>query len=237
LAIQQQFIKLQDKPTEDLNIVSNMKPLGETSEDVALDSSEYRHGNLELSSLSKSTMEAEKEMEENQPLKNIEENTQNPTDPNIRDAPNAVQSRDDSRSVPDDIDGQNVTDDNLSGVKQIIGGSIARALSRRLVLEQISGGSCSSPRSVLPQNILADQIPISNVDQRIQTDVPQSTTEDLGGDDSADDQPQENLTVNMPQNAQQLIDNSIEHPSGSCSLETLEVSMRISITHLDLSIH
>ncbi|OMO90517.1 hypothetical protein COLO4_19108 [Corchorus olitorius] len=228
----EQLIEPQNKFTEDLNIDSNMKPVthgdanasdsksSQNIEDMNSDSIEHRHGNSETSNESKSTMEAEKKMEESQPLKCIEKDTQNLTDHNnIGKAPIAVQSRNDPESVPDDVDGQDVTDDdNLSGVKQRIGDSIAMALNRRLMLEHLTISSCSSPRSVLPQNNLADQMPISNVEQRIQTDVPRSNSEDIGGDDSADEQPQENLTVNMPQNAQQLMENSIETIEGSSEM-------------------
>ncbi|WRX34938.1 hypothetical protein QQP08_027858 [Theobroma cacao] len=194
------------------------------AKEINLDSSEFRQGNLETSYESKNTMETGKEKEESQPSKYIEEDTRNLTEHNTGDAPNIVQNRDDLNSVPDGIDDQNVTEDNVSGVKQGFGGSIAMALNPRLVMEQFSVSSVSSPRSVLPQNILADQIPISIVEQRIQTDVPQSAMEDIVRDSSADDQPHENLTFNMPQNAQQVVENSIDHSSSNCSLETLEGS-------------
>ena len=276
MAIQQQLIESHQKPTEELDIICNVKPI--TQEDANtldskssenrdngariliesaavaekrkpaeafnLDSSEYRHGNLETSYESKSTMESEKEMEDSQPSKYIEEDTTAQEDTqnlesehDTGDTLNAVQNRDDLKSVPDSIADQNVAEDNISGVKQRYGGSIAMALNPRLLIGQISVSSVSSPRSVLPQNILEDQIPVSDVEQRIQTDVPQSVMEDIARDCLADDQPQENKTFNLPQNAQQLVENSIDHSSSNSSLGTLEVSMRVSITHVYLLIH
>ena len=262
MAIQQHLIEPHQKPTEESNIICNVKPITQGDANT-LDSksaenkdngaqiliepaavgekrkpAEARHGNLETSYESKTTMESEKEMEESQPSKYVEEDTQNlESEHDIGDAPNAVQSRDDLKSIPDSIVDQNVAEDNVSGVKQRFGCSIAMALNPRLLIGQISVSSVSSPRSVLPQNILEDQIPISDVEQRIQTDVPQSVMEDIERDSSADDQPQENLTFNMPQNAQQLVENSIDHSSSNSSLGTLEVSMRVSITHVHLLIH
>ncbi|OMO84273.1 hypothetical protein CCACVL1_10918 [Corchorus capsularis] len=208
----EQLIEPQNKLTEDLNIDSNMKPIthgdanasdsksSQNIEDMNSDSIEHMHGNSETSNESKSTMESEKKMEESQPLKSIEKDTQNLADHNnTSKTPIVVQSRNELESVPDDVDGQDVIDDdNLSGVKQRIGDSIAMALNRRLMLEHLTISSCSSPRSVLPQNNLADQTPVSNVEQRIQTDAPRSNSDDIGGDnDSADEQLQENLTVNI----------------------------------------
>ncbi|XWS28724.1 hypothetical protein CRYUN_Cryun25bG0095800 [Craigia yunnanensis] len=212
------------------------------AEAINLDSSEYRHGNLEASYESKSTMESEKEMEDSQPSKYIEEDTTAQEDTqnlesehDIRDTPNAVQSRDDLKSVPDSIADQNVAENNISGVKQRYGGSIAMALNPRLLIGQISVSSVSSPRSVLPQNILEEQIPISDVEQRVQTDVPQSVMEDIARDSLADDQPQENFTFNMPQNAQQLVENSIDHPSSNSCLGTLEGSSNMTEKTTDYS--
>ncbi|XP_022732451.1 uncharacterized protein LOC111286642 [Durio zibethinus] len=223
------------------------------AEAINLDSSEHRHGNLETSYESKRIMESEEETQESQPSKyieedthnltehdtgdapnavqsreqpskNIEEDTQNLTEHNTEDAPNAVQSRDDLKSFPYNMVDQNVAEDNVSGVKQRFGGPIAMTLNRRLVIEQISIDSYSSPRSVLPQNILEDQIPISDVEQRTQTDMPHSVVEDIASDNLAEDQPHENLDFNMPLIAQQLVENSADHSSINCSIGTLEGS-------------
>ncbi|XVE79454.1 hypothetical protein DITRI_Ditri14bG0060100 [Diplodiscus trichospermus] len=263
----EQLIERHQKPTEELNIICNVKPITQGDSDtldskpsenreneaqiltegaavgeitkpaeaINSHSSEYRHGNLETPYESKTTMESEKVMGENQPSKYIKEDT--PTQEDTQNlesehdtggAANAVQSRDDLKYAPDSIVHQNVAGDNVSGEKQRFAGSIAMAINPRLLIEQISVSSFSSPRSVLPQNILEDQIPISDVEHRIQTDVPQSVIVDITRHSLADDHPQENLTFSMLQNAQQLFENSIDHSSSNSSYETLEGSSNMT---------
>ncbi|XVF68931.1 hypothetical protein PTKIN_Ptkin11bG0040800 [Pterospermum kingtungense] len=242
----EQLIEPHQKPTEELNIIDNVEQVTQGDADTLdlessekgdngaqiLNSSEYRDGDL-ASYESKTTMESEKEIEEGQPSKYIEEDThaegetQNlESKHDTGDQPNAVQSGDNLNPVPDSIVDQNVEEDNVSGAKQTFGGSIAMAVNPRLLIERVS---VSSPRSVLPQNILEDQIPLSEVEPRIQPDVPpQSVMEDIVRDSLADDQPQENLTFNMTQNAQQLVENPIDHSSSNSSLETLEGSSNMT---------
>lgn len=272
MAIQQQLIEPHQKPTEEVNIICNVKQItqgdantldsksseirdngaqiliepaavGETikpAEVINLNSSEYMQGNSETSYESKTTMESGKEIEVSQPSKYVEEDTPSQeesqnleSEHDTGDSPNTVQSMDYLNSGPDpdpdSIVNQNVAEDNVSEVKQTFGGSITMAVNPRLLIERVSVSSVSSPRSVLPQNILEDQIPISEEEPRIQPDAPQPVIEDIIGDSLADDQPQQNLSFNMPQNAQQLVENPIDHSSSNSSLGTLEVSMRVSI--------
>ncbi|MBA0836130.1 hypothetical protein Goarm_008367 [Gossypium armourianum] len=191
-----------------LNEPAALGEMGKPDDAINLDSSGYKHGNKETSYEYKRTAESEKKMEESQPSKYIEEGTckstkhgtgdapssvqskyqpskhfeedaQNLIEYNTGNAPNAVQSIDELESIPASGVNQNILEDNVSGVEQRLGGSIAVAPNRRLELEQTYLGSGASPRSVLPQNILADQIPVSDIEQRRQTDWPGSVTEDI----------------------------------------------------------
>lgn len=86
---------------------------------------------------SKTPLESKKKMEKCQP----------------KDAPNAVQSRD------------KLIENNNSGSKQRFDDPIAMALNRRLLIEQVPENKFSSLRSVLPENILDGEIPLSDVEQ------------------------------------------------------------------------
>ncbi|TYJ33324.1 hypothetical protein E1A91_A05G095500v1 [Gossypium mustelinum] len=234
-----------------LNEPAALGEMGKPDDAINLDSSGYKHGNKETSYEYKRTAESEKKMEESRPSKYIEEGTckatkhgtgdapssvqskdqpskhfeedaQNLTEYNTRNAPNAVQSIDELESIPASGVNQNILEDNVSGMEQRLGGSIAVAPNRRLELEQTYLSSGASPRSVLPQNILADQIPVSDIEQRRQTDWPGSVTEDIVRENSADNQPHENSTFNMPQSTQRLAENSIQDSSSNCGPATSE---------------
>ncbi|KAK8352462.1 hypothetical protein V6Z12_A05G095900 [Gossypium hirsutum] len=205
-----------------LNEPAALGEMGKPDDAINLDSSGYKHGNKETSYEYKRTAESEKKMEESRPSKYIEEDAQNLTEYNTRNAPNAVQSIDELESIPASGVNQNILEDNVSGMEQRLGGSIAVAPNRRLELEQTYLSSGASPRSVLPQNILADQIPVSDIEQRRQTDWPGSVTEDIVRENSADNQPHENSTFNMPQSTQRLAENSIQDSSSNCGPATSE---------------
>ncbi|KAL4336318.1 hypothetical protein GQ457_07G035100 [Hibiscus cannabinus] len=146
--------------------------------------------------------------------KNIEHDTPNLTEYYNGDAPNAVQG----------IVNQNIEEDNVSGVEQRLESSIAMPPTQRLAIEQTYLSSHESPRSVLPQNILVERIPVSNVEQQRQTDRPQFVMEDVERYNSASSQPQESSTFNMPQISQHLVENSIDHSSSNRNPGTLEGS-------------
>lgn len=247
-----------------LNEPAALGEMGKPDDAINLGSSGYKHGNKETSYEYKRTAESEKKMEESQPSKYIEEGTCNSTKHGTGDVPSSVQSKDqhskhfeedaqnlvntgnasnavhsidELESIPACGINQNILEDNVSGVEQRFGGFIAVAPNRRLELEQTYLSSGASPRSVLPQNILADQIPVSDIEQRRQTDWPGSVTEDIVRENSADNQPHENSTFNMPQSTQRLAENSIQDSSSNCSPATSEVSMRVSITHFHLLMH
>ncbi|KAK8550847.1 hypothetical protein V6N13_119351 [Hibiscus sabdariffa] len=146
--------------------------------------------------------------------KNIEHDTPNLTEYYNGDTPNAVQG----------IVNQNIEEDNGSGVEQRLESSIAMPPTQRLAIEQTYLSSHESPRSVLPQNILVERIPVSNVEQQRQTDRPQFVMEDVERYNSASSQPQESSTFNMPQISQHLVENSIDHSSSNRNPGTLEGS-------------
>lgn len=199
------------------------------------DSSNCRRVSLQISYESKSTMESGNEVKESHPSKFIEEDTQTLTEHKARDARKAVRSRDKLKSAPDIIVDQNVSENNI--LEQRLRQSIARALNRRLMLDQFSVISSSSPRSVLPQNNLADQMPISEVAQRIQRNLSQSVREDIVRQNLAYEQTRENFTSNRPQFSHEFVWSSMNRSFSSCCLGTLEVSMRVSTFHLRLFIH
>ncbi|MBA0622724.1 hypothetical protein Godav_008240 [Gossypium davidsonii] len=236
--------------------------MGKPDDAINLDSSGYKHGNKETSYECKRTVESEKKMEESQPSKYIEEGTckstkhgtgdapssvqskyqpskhfeedaQNLIEYNTGNAPNAVQSIDELESIPASGVNQNILEDNVSGVEQRLGGSIAVAPNRRLELEQTYLSSGASPRSVLPQNILADQIPVTDIEQRRQTDWPGSVTEDIVRENSADNQPHENSTFNMPRSTQRLAENSIQDSSSNSGPATSEESSCVTKKRTD----
>ncbi|TYH56283.1 hypothetical protein ES332_D08G006800v1, partial [Gossypium tomentosum] len=66
------------------------------------------------------------------------------------DAPNAIQSR------------EKLIENNDSGSKQRFDDPIVMALNQRLLIEQVPENKFSSPRSVLPENILDNEIPLSD---------------------------------------------------------------------------
>ncbi|KAK8641416.1 hypothetical protein V6N13_010822 [Hibiscus sabdariffa] len=205
---------------------------------INLDSCEYKDGNIETSYESTRTMDSQKEMGESQPSKYMDSQKDD-----TEDAPNAFQSRDQSPKnighdtpnlteynngdAPNAVQGivnQNIAEDNVSGVEQRLESSIAMPPTQRLAIEQTYLSSHESPRSVLPQNILVERIPVSNVEQQRQTDQPQFVMEDVERYNSASNQPQESSTFNMPQISQQLVENSIDHSSSNLNPGTLEGS-------------
>ncbi|XP_038994506.1 dentin sialophosphoprotein-like [Hibiscus syriacus] len=269
------FQQPEQKPTEELNIVCNVKPItqgdantlelksSETRDDGAQafiepaalgemrkpdeainsDSCKYKHGNMETSHESTRTIDSQKKMEESQPLKYIEEDTHNLSKNDTADAPNAVQSRDqpsknigqdtqnlteynngDAHNVVQSIVNQNIAEDNISGVEERLESSIAMDLTQRLAIEQTHLSSCALPRSVLPQNILVQRIPISNAEQQRQNGRPQSEMEDIERYNSASNQPQESSTFNMPPISRHLVENSMDHSSSNCNPGTSEGS-------------
>ncbi|KAK8361887.1 hypothetical protein V6Z12_A03G066800 [Gossypium hirsutum] len=189
------------------------------------DSSNCRHGSLQTFYESKSTMESEKEVKESHPSNFIEEDTQTLTKHKARDARKAVRSRDKLKSAPDIIVDQNVSENNI--LEQRLRESIARALNRRLMLDQFSVSSSSSPRSVLPQNILADQMPISEVAQRIQRNLSQSVREDIVRHNLAYEQAHESFTSNRPRFSHEFVWSSMNRSFSSCSLGTLEAARKV----------
>ncbi|GMJ10752.1 hypothetical protein HRI_004744400 [Hibiscus trionum] len=234
-------------------------------------SSNCRHGNLETLYEVKSTIESGKEVKESQPLKYIEEDTRTLTEHNTRDAPNAVQSRDNLKSVPDtkvdqveesqpskyiEEDTRTLTEhntrdapnavqsrDNLKSVpdtkvdqyaaennilEKRLRDSIARALNRRLMLEQVSVSSSPSPspRSVLPQNILAGPIPISGVGRRMQRSLSHFVRKDVVRSNLAYGQAREKLTANMSHIAHEWVENSINQLTRNLSFGTFEMAPR-----------
>ncbi|PPR82347.1 hypothetical protein GOBAR_AA38359 [Gossypium barbadense] len=216
-----------------LNEPAALGEMGKPDDAINLDSSGYKHGNKETSYEYKRTVESKKKMEESQPSKYIEEDAQNLMEYNTGNAPNAVQSIDELESIPASGVNQNILEDNVSGVEQRLGGSIAVAPNRRLELEQTYLSSGASPRSVLPQNILADQIPVSDIEQRRQTDWPGSVTEHIVRENSADNQPHENSTFNMPRSTQRLAENSIQDSSSNSSPATSEESSCVTKKRTD----
>ncbi|PPR93327.1 hypothetical protein GOBAR_AA27348 [Gossypium barbadense] len=189
------------------------------------DSSNCRHGSLQTFYESKSTMESEKEVKESHPSNFIEEDTQTLTKHKARDARKAVRSRDKLKSAPDIIVDQNVSENNI--LEQRLRESIARALNRRLMLDQFSVSSSSSPRSVLPQNILADQMPISEVAQRIQRNLSQSVREDIVRHNLAYEQAHESFTSNRPRFSHEFVWSSMNRSFSSCGLGTLEAARKV----------
>ncbi|MBA0735613.1 hypothetical protein Gogos_019447 [Gossypium gossypioides] len=189
------------------------------------DSSNYRHGSLQTSYESKSTMESGKEVTESHPSNFIEEDTQTLTEHRARDARKAVRSRDKLKSAPDIIVDQNVSENNI--LEQRLRESIARALNRRLMLDQFSVSSSSSPRSVLPQNILADQMPIPEVARRIQRNLSQSVREDIVRHNLAYEQAHENFTSNRPRFSHEFVWSSMNRSFSSCGLGTLEAARKV----------
>ncbi|KAK8615347.1 hypothetical protein V6N13_069122 [Hibiscus sabdariffa] len=152
-------------------------------------STEHSHGNLETLYESKTPLESKNKIEGSHPSKHIEDTQNLEPKHDTGDAPNAVQSID------------NLIANNVSGPNPIFDGSSSMVLNRRLVIEQIPQNPFSSPRSVLPENVLEDEMLLSDVEQ-----------------------PQVDLTYNMPQNAQQLDENSMDQLSGNSSLGTMEGS-------------
>ncbi|PPD78978.1 hypothetical protein GOBAR_DD24101 [Gossypium barbadense] len=189
------------------------------------DSSNCRHGSLQTSYESKSTMESGKEVKESHPSNFIEEDTQTLTEHKARDARKAVRSRDKLKSAPDIIVDQNVSENNI--LEQRLRESIARALNRRLMLDQFSVSSSSSPRSVLPQNILADQMPIPEVARRIQRNLSQSVREDILRHNLAYEQARENFTSNRPRFSHEFVWSSMNRSFSSCGLGTLEAARKV----------
>ncbi|KAK5846650.1 hypothetical protein PVK06_002947 [Gossypium arboreum] len=189
------------------------------------DSSNCRHGSLQTFYESKSTMESGKEVKESHPSNFIEEDTQTLTEHKARDARKAVRSRDKLKSAPDIIVDQNVSENNI--LEQRLRESIARALNRRLMLDQFSVSSSSSPRSVLPQNILADQMPISEVAQRIQRNLSQSVGEDIVRHNLAYEQAHESFTSNRPRFSHEFFWSSMNRSFSSCGLGTLEAARKV----------
>nr|KJB19918.1 hypothetical protein B456_003G124500 [Gossypium raimondii] len=189
------------------------------------DSSNCRHGSLQTSYESKSTMESGKEVKESHPSNFIEEDTQTLTEHKARDARKAVRSRDKLKSAPDIIVDQNVSENNI--LEQRLRESIARALNRRLMLDQFSVSSSSSPRSVLPQNILADQMPIPEVARRIQRNLSQSVREDIVRHNLAYEQARENFTSNRPRFSHEFVWSSMNRSFSSCGLGTLEAARKV----------
>ncbi|MBA0825192.1 hypothetical protein Goarm_021796 [Gossypium armourianum] len=189
------------------------------------DSSNCRHGSLQTSYESKSTMESGKEVKESHPSNFVEEDTQTLTEQKARDARKAVRSRDKLKSAPDIIVDQNVSENNI--LEQRLRESIARALNRRLMLDQFSVSSSSSPRSVLPQNILADQMPIPEVARRIQRNLSQSVREDIVRHNLAYEQARENFASNRPRFSHEFVWSSMNRSFSSCGLGTLEAARKV----------
>ncbi|KAE8691788.1 putative Sugar transporter 2 [Hibiscus syriacus] len=183
-------------------------------------SSKCRHGNLETSYEVKSIKESGKKVEESQPSKYIEEDTRTLTEHNTRDAPSAVQSIGNLKSVPDTKVDQDAAENNT--LERRLRDSIARALNRRLILEKVSVSSSSSPRSVLQKNILACPVPISGGGRRMQRSLSHYVREDRVRSNFAYEQAHEKLTANMPYMAHELVENSINQLTRNRSLETME---------------
>ncbi|KAE8697023.1 hypothetical protein F3Y22_tig00110634pilonHSYRG00020 [Hibiscus syriacus] len=184
---------LDSKPSENREngaeiLVEAAREMKKPAETIGPGSTEHSHGNLETFYESKTPLESKKEIEGSHPSKYTEKGTRT-LEPkhDSGDAPNAVQSRD------------ILIGNNVSGPNQRFDGSSSMALNRRLVIEQIPEISFSSPRSVLPENVLEDEMSQSDVEQ-----------------------PQEDYTYNIPRNAQQLAENSMTQLSGNRSLGTLE---------------
>ncbi|XP_039014137.1 uncharacterized protein LOC120144048 [Hibiscus syriacus] len=184
-------------------------------------SSKCRHGNLETSYEVKSIKESGKKVEESQPSKYIEEDTRTLTEHNTRDAPSAVQSIGNLKSVPDTKVDQDAAENNT--LERRLRDSIARALNRRLILEKVSVSSSSSPRSVLQKNILACPVPISGGGRRMQRSLSHYVREDRVRSNFAYEQAHEKLTANMPYMAHELVENSINQLTRNRSLETMEM--------------
>ncbi|GMI97162.1 hypothetical protein HRI_003385500 [Hibiscus trionum] len=187
-------------------------------------SSKCRHGDLETSYEVKSTIESGKEVEESQPSKYTEEETRTLTEHNTRDAPKAVRSRGNLKSVPATIVDQDASENNI--LEQRLHNSISRALNRRLMLEKVSVSSFLSPRSVLPQNVLAGPTPISGVGRRMKRSLSQFVREDIVRSNFAYEQARENLTAYMPYIAHEWVDNSVNQLTRNRSLGTLEMGPR-----------
>ncbi|GMJ00805.1 hypothetical protein HRI_003749700 [Hibiscus trionum] len=168
-------------------LVEASREMKKPAEAIGPGSTEHSRGNLETFYESKTPFESEKKIEGSQPSMLIEDTRNLEPKHDTGDAPSAVQSRD------------NLIENTISGSNQRFDGSSSMVLNRRLVIEQIPENSFSSPRSVLPENVLEDEILPSDVEQ-----------------------PQVDLTYHMPQNAQQLAENSMDQLSGSSSLITLE---------------
>ncbi|KAK8707608.1 hypothetical protein V6N13_058663 [Hibiscus sabdariffa] len=250
------------------------------SSEAHQDSSNCRHGNLETLHEVKSTIESEKEVEDSQPSKYIEEGTRTLTEHNARDAPDAVQSRDklkcdsdtkvvqveesqpskyieeDTRtltehnsryapdavqngdnlkSVPDTKVDQYAAENNI--LEKRLRDSITRALNRRLMLEQVSVSSSPSPRSVLPQNIMAGPIPISGVGRRMQRSLTQFVREDVVRSTIGYEQAREKLIANMPHIAHERVENSVNQLTRNLSLGTLEMAQRKVIEEGNIAIN
>ncbi|KAK8596247.1 hypothetical protein V6N13_000895 [Hibiscus sabdariffa] len=198
-------------------------------------SSNSRHGNLETSYEVKSTIESGKQVEESQPSKYTEEGTRTLTVHNTRGAPNAVQSGGNLKSVPDTIVGQDAAENNI--LERRLHDSIAKALNRRLMPEKVSVSSFLSPRSVLPQNILADPIPISGVARRMKRSLSQSVREDIVRSNFAYEQARERLTANMPYISHEWFENSIYQLTRNRSLGTLEMGPRNIIREDNIAVN
>ncbi|KAK8504895.1 hypothetical protein V6N12_033146 [Hibiscus sabdariffa] len=175
-------------------LVEAAREMKKTAEANGPGSTEHSHGNLETLYESKTTLGSKNKIEGSHPSKHIED-TQN------------LEPKHD-----------NLIANNVSGPNQIFDGSSSMVLNRRLEIEQITQNPFSSPRSVLPENVLEDEMLLSDVEQ-----------------------PQVDLTYNMPQNAQQLDENSMDQLSGNRSLGTMEGSFNTtekttnytSIDHMD----
>ncbi|XP_039012797.1 uncharacterized protein LOC120142118 [Hibiscus syriacus] len=164
------------------------------------------------------------QVEESQPSKYIEEDTQTLTELNTRDAPNRVQSSDNLKSVPDTKVDKDAAENNI--LEKRLRDSIARALNRRLMLEQVSVSSFLSPRSVLPQNILPSPTPVSGVGRRMQRSLSHFVRQDVVRSKLAYEQAREKLTAYMPHIAHEWVENSINQLTRNRSLGTLEMAPR-----------
>ncbi|XP_039052559.1 dentin sialophosphoprotein-like [Hibiscus syriacus] len=241
-------LELKSSETRDDGAQAFIEPaaLGEMrkpDEAINLDSCKYKHCNIETSHESTRTIDSQKKMEESQQSKYVEEDTHNLTNNDTADTPNAVQSRDQpSKNIGQDtlnlteynngdapnsvqsIVNQDIVEDNVSGVEQRLESSIAMDLTHRLAIEQTHLSSYVSPKSVLPQNIPVQRIPISNVEQQRQNGRPQSVMEDIERYNSASNQPQESSTFNMLPISQHLVENSLDDSSSNCNPGTSEGS-------------
>ncbi|XP_039031167.1 uncharacterized protein LOC120165794 [Hibiscus syriacus] len=134
--------------------VEASREMKKPTETIGPGSTEHSHVNLETFYESKTPLESKKKIKGSHPSKYIEKDTRN-FEPkhDTGGATNAVQSRD------------SLIENNVSGSNQRFDGSSSMALNRRLVIEQIPENSFSSPRSVLPENVLEDEMSQSDMKQ------------------------------------------------------------------------